>query len=180
VERGEPSIEKVREWCLENLYLQGCCLRLYRLRTVGLAPVSKYWTYRLHADVMDPVNWCSCVTTWLKTLSPLLQGYREGGRMRWPKMTARPICLRSPRLLPGVGTCFILVGTNERLPTRTTRDVWFGTIRKSSMKNVWHVDPIFPCRVYINSNRRDSQIWVSLVCGSHHVCNLMGNCLLMN
>jgi hypothetical protein len=27
----------------------------------------------------------------------------------------------------------------------------------------------FPCSVYIDSNRRDSQIWVPLVCGSHHV-----------
>jgi hypothetical protein len=35
---------------------------------------------------------------------------------------------------PGVGACFILVGTSERLPTWTTGDVWFGTIRESSME----------------------------------------------
>jgi hypothetical protein len=31
-----------------------------------------------------------------------------------------------------------------------------------------------PCRVYIDSNRRDSRIWVPLICcDSHHVDNLM-------
>jgi hypothetical protein len=35
-------------------------------------------------------------------------------------MTAGPVCLRSPRLLPSVGACFVLVGTSERLPTWTT------------------------------------------------------------
>jgi hypothetical protein len=37
---------------------------------------------------------------------------------------------------------------------------------------VWRVGRVFPCRVYIDLNRRDSRIWVSLVCGSHHVDNL--------
>jgi hypothetical protein len=71
-------------------------------------------------------------------------------------MTAGPVRLRSPRLLPGVGACFIFVRTSERLPTRTMGDVWSGTIRESSMKSVWRVDRVFPCRVYIDSNRRDS------------------------
>jgi hypothetical protein len=35
------------------------------------------------------------------------------------------------------------------------------------------VDRVFPYKVYIDSNRRDSRIRVSLVCGSHHVDNLM-------
>jgi hypothetical protein len=45
--------------------LQGCSPRLCQLRTDGLAPVSKFWTYRLHAGVYGPikpmqlvVNWC--------------------------------------------------------------------------------------------------------------------------
>jgi hypothetical protein len=72
------------------------------------------------------------------------------------------------------------VGTSERLPMRTTGDVWSGTIRESSMKSVWRVDRVFPCRVYIDSNRRDSQICVSLVCGSHHIDNLTDSmCLLV-
>jgi hypothetical protein len=53
---------------------------------------------------------------------------------------------------------FVLVGTSERLPTRTTGDVWSGTILESSMESVWRVDRVFSCRVYIDSNHRDSQI----------------------
>jgi hypothetical protein len=71
-------------------------------------------------------------------------------------MMVKPVCLRSPRLLLGVEACFILVGTSERLPTWTTGDIWSGTIHESSVESVWRVDRVFPCRVYINSNRRDS------------------------
>jgi hypothetical protein len=73
-------------------------------------------------------------------------------------MTAGPVHLRLPRLLPGVGACFVLLGTSERLPTWTMRDIWFGTIHESSMKSVWRVDRVFPCKVYIDSNRHDSRI----------------------
>jgi hypothetical protein len=73
-------------------------------------------------------------------------------------MTAGPVCLQSPRLLLGVGVCFILVGTSERLPTRTTGDVWSRTIRESSVESMLYVDWVFPYRVYIDSNHRDSRI----------------------
>jgi hypothetical protein len=73
-------------------------------------------------------------------------------------MTAEPVCLRSPRHSPGVGACFALVVTSERLPTFATGDVWFETIRKSSVESVWHVDRVIPCRVYIDLNRCDSRI----------------------
>jgi hypothetical protein len=79
------------------------------------------------------------------------------------KAMAGPVCVWSLRLLPGVVGCFILVGTSERLPTRTTGDVWFGNIRESSVESVWHVDRVFPCRVYTDLNRCDSRISVSLV-----------------
>jgi hypothetical protein len=73
-------------------------------------------------------------------------------------MAARSICLWSPRLLPGVGACFVLVESSERLPTWTTGDVWSGTICESSVESVWRFDQVFPCMVYIDSNHRDSQI----------------------
>jgi hypothetical protein len=38
---------------------------------------------------------------------------------------------------------------------------------------MWRVGRVFPCRVYIDSNHRDSRICVLLVCGSHHVDNLI-------
>jgi hypothetical protein len=73
-------------------------------------------------------------------------------------MMAGPVYLWSSRLPPGVGDYFILVGTSERLPTWTMGDIWFGTIHESSVESVWCVDRVFPCRVYIDSNRHDSQI----------------------
>jgi hypothetical protein len=73
-------------------------------------------------------------------------------------VTARPVYLQLIRLLPGVGSYFGLVGTIERLPTQTTEDVWSGTICESSVESVWHVDRVFPCMMYIDSNRHDSWI----------------------
>jgi hypothetical protein len=127
---------------------------------------------------MGPVSWCNCVTTWPKPLSPTPR-LSWGRRMTWPEIMAGPVCLRSPRLLPGVGAYFILVGTSERLPTQSTRDVWSRTIRESSVESVWCVDRVFLCRVYIDLNRRDSQIWVPLVCGNYHVDNLMNSVSLL-
>jgi hypothetical protein len=71
---------------------------------------------------------------------------------------AKPVCLRLPRLLSGVGACFGLVETSERLPTWTMGDVRSGSICESSMEIVWHVDRLFPCRMYIDLNHRDSRI----------------------
>jgi hypothetical protein len=51
------------------------------------------------------------------------------------------------------------------------------SVRRAYMD--WHrkctcvVGQVFPCMMYIDSNQRDSRIWVSLVCGSHHIYNLM-------
>jgi hypothetical protein len=53
---------------------------------------------------------------------------------------------------------FGLVGTSERVPTWATGDVWSETTCKLSVESVWCIDRVFPCRVYIDSNRRDSQI----------------------
>jgi hypothetical protein len=78
--------------------------------------------------------------------------------MRPPKMTIGPVCFWLPRFLPGVGAYFNIVGTSERLPTRTTSDEWSGTLGGSSVESMWRVDQVFPYRVYIHSNRRDSRI----------------------
>jgi hypothetical protein len=54
--KGRPSVGKVGDWYVKSRYLQGCSPCLCRLRIDGLAPVSKYWTYRSHAGDMGPVN----------------------------------------------------------------------------------------------------------------------------
>jgi hypothetical protein len=60
-------------------------------------------------------------------------------------MTAGPVCLRSSIFLLDVGSCFVLVGTSERLHTRTTGDVWAGTIHEASVESVWRVDYLWLC-----------------------------------
>jgi hypothetical protein len=49
------------------------------------------------------------------------------------------------------------------------RYVWSRAIRGLSVENMWHVGRVFPCRVYIDSNYRDSKILVPLVRGSLHI-----------
>jgi hypothetical protein len=49
-------VGKAGELCVESWHLQGCSSDLWQLRTDGLAPVSKYWTYRSHAGDMGPVS----------------------------------------------------------------------------------------------------------------------------
>jgi hypothetical protein len=52
-----------------------------------------------------------------------------------------------------------LSATRERLLcVDHVRYVWSETIRGLSMGCVWHVGRVFPYRVYIDSNRRDSRI----------------------
>jgi hypothetical protein len=58
--KWRPLIGKVGEWVMESRHLQGCSPRLCRLRTDGLAPASKYWTYRSHAGVYGPSKPSSC------------------------------------------------------------------------------------------------------------------------
>jgi hypothetical protein len=55
-EKRRPSVGKVEEWYVESRHLEGCRPRMCRLRTDGLAPMSKYWTYRLHVGDMVSVS----------------------------------------------------------------------------------------------------------------------------
>jgi hypothetical protein len=47
---------KVGEWYVESWHLQDCNICLCRLRTDGLAPASKYWTYRSHVGNMSLIS----------------------------------------------------------------------------------------------------------------------------
>jgi hypothetical protein len=38
------------------------------------------------------------------------------------------------------------------------RYVWYLTIREKSVESMWRVGRVFPCRLYIDLNRRDSRI----------------------
>jgi hypothetical protein len=57
---------------VEIQHLQGCSPRLCRLRTDGLAPVSKYLTYQSHTDDMGSVSLVA-YRQYRVALPPLLQ-----------------------------------------------------------------------------------------------------------
>jgi hypothetical protein len=146
---------------VESRHLQGYSPRLCRLRTDWLASVSKYWTYRLHVGVMGPVS--------------LVAGYQQKllWERSWVQTTVKLWIVSWALLLVGSGSVQICWRLHERLLCIDhVRYVWSMVIRGLSMRSVWRVGRVFPYRVYINSNCRDSQIWVPLVYGSHHVDNL--------
>jgi hypothetical protein len=87
---------------------------------------------------------------------------------------------REPFCSGGSGSVQICWRLCERLLyVDHVRYVWSRAIRGLSVESMWHVGRVFPCRVYIDSNHHDSQIWVLLVCGSHHIDNLMNLIWLM-
>jgi hypothetical protein len=55
-ERGDSRLGRLGRGYVTSWHLQGCSPCLCRLRTIRLAPTSKYWTYRSHAGYMGPVN----------------------------------------------------------------------------------------------------------------------------
>jgi hypothetical protein len=159
--KGRPSVGKVREWYVESRHLQGCSPRLCRLRT----PVSKHWTYGSHTGIYGP----SKPSSWLPPNAWLCPHYfigwlgRETGYGPVDR-SAGVLCIMSGALFSGVVALLNSVDDHVRY-------VWSWTIRGLSVESVWrvgrifpsrvYIDSIFSCRVYINSNRRDSQIWVT-------------------
>jgi hypothetical protein len=134
-----------------------------RLRTVRLAPVSKYWTYRSHAGDMGPV---SLVVGCQQELdfSPMLFGCcgREAGYGPMNQMTVVPWIVSGVLLLRCSGCVQICWWLYERLLyVDRVRYVWSWTICGLSVESVWRVGRVFPCRVYHDSNHRDSRIWVT-------------------
>jgi hypothetical protein len=160
---------------VERRHLQGCSPLLCRLRTDGLASTSKYWTYRSHAGDMSLVSIVAHHRQKLG-LSLLLHwlAWRETRYGTTNRSTDVLGIVSGALFLGSSGIHLNLLTTRERLLCIDhMRYVWSGTIRGLSMGCVWCVGLVFHCRVYINSNRHDSLIWVPLVCGNHHVDNLM-------
>jgi hypothetical protein len=154
-------------------HLQGCTPHLCQLRTDGLAPASKYWTYQSHTGDMDPVSlvascqqklvfsplpyWLLWERSWVQT---------RGSDGRWAMDYVGSPASR------GQWICIILLMTSRKVAMhwpREIRMVWDHTqIERGMCVVCWSG---FPCRVYIDSNRRNSRIWVPLVRGSLHVVN---------
>jgi hypothetical protein len=160
---------------VQNRCLQGCSPRLCRLRTDGLTPVSKYWTYQSHTGDMCPV--CLVAGCQQKfVFSPLPHW------LLWERNWVRTCGLDDCWAMDCVGSpsshgwwiCTNLLMTSWKVAMRWPREI---CMVQDHMQTEHGIRVVcwsgFPCRVYIDSNRRDSRIWVSLFYGSHHVDNLM-------
>jgi hypothetical protein len=158
-----PSVGKVEEWNVASWRLKGCSPYLCQLRTDGLAPTSNYWMYWSHVGVYGPSKPSSMpwINAWLKRTASMAVS-RE--KLRWVPWTNQPgwevesgaLFLRSSSIRP------MLLMTHERLLyVDCVKYVWSGTIRGLSTGGMWHIGRVFSCRVYIDSNCCDSQIWVT-------------------
>jgi hypothetical protein len=124
---------------------------LCRLRTEGLVPMGKYWTYRLHAGDMGPVNLVACCWQ-IFSLSALLQWLcwernwdgSHGPLSRAERWSREHFFSGTVNLSNSVGSVWKVAMYVD----------WRG-------KHTCRVGRVFPCRVYNDSNRRDSQIWVT-------------------
>jgi hypothetical protein len=129
---------------------------------------------------IDRVSWCSCVTTWLKPISPMLRWSwgRKDEVIRgdgWANLFAVAMISSS------VGDCFDLMETKQKVATRWPREirmVWDHMRTERGMcVACWSG---FPCRVYIDSNHHDPRIWVPLCLWLSAHSWLMKCYLLMN
>jgi hypothetical protein len=146
---------------VKSQHHQGCSPHLCQLRTDGLAPVSKYRMYRLHAGVYGPSKLSSWLTTdaWLCPHCFIGWFGRETGY--------GPADWSTDMLWIVSGALFLGSSDPAQLRWRLckrllyvdhVRYVWSWTICGLSVESVWRVDRVFPYRVYIDSNHRDSQI----------------------
>jgi hypothetical protein len=96
-------------------------LHLCRLRTEGLVPVSKYWTYRSHAGVYGPSkpSSLSSIDACLKSIALLAVLGEKLGRVPWSTQTNWEVELGS-LFLRSISIRPTLLITCERLPRMRT------------------------------------------------------------
>jgi hypothetical protein len=120
--------------------------------------------YRSYAGVYGPSkpsSW-SPIGAWLTSTGSLVGSGRE--------TRYGPACRSAGVLWIMSGVLFLgssgirpnLSASHKRLLyVDHVRYVWSWTILGLSTESMWHVGQVFPCRVYIDSNRRDSRILVT-------------------
>jgi hypothetical protein len=137
---------------------------LCRLRTEGLVPVSKYWTYRSHIDVYGPSKPNSLPSSeggFTPTASMAALGEKLGTDS-WIDQSA---CCGLCRKLFFSGAVALSIAVDDFVKGFHVCGLLAGSVRGAYVD--WHrkrtcrVDQVFPCRVYIDSDRRDSRIWVT-------------------
>jgi hypothetical protein len=168
-------VGKVGEWYVASQHLQGYSPRLRQLSTDGLAPASKYWMYRLHVGVYGPNKPSSQLSTdvWLSPMLHWLARERNWVQTHGSVSRCAVDCVGVPFSQEQWLYPTLSVTRQGLLYIDHVRYVWSRTICGLSVECMWIVGRIFPCRVYIDSNHRDSRIWVT-------ACLLQSSCRLLN
>jgi hypothetical protein len=162
--KWRPPVEKVGEWYMKSQHLQGCSSCLSQLMSDGLAPTSKYWMYRSHTGVYGSSKPSSLLSTDIWFCPHCFIGWLRRETGYGPiDQSASVLWIVSGALFLGSSDpaqlCWWL--REMLLHMEHVRYVWSWTIRGLSMGSVWRIGRVFPYRVYIDSNRRDSRIWVT-------------------
>jgi hypothetical protein len=142
-------VGKVREWYMKNQHLQGCSPRLCWLRTDGLAPASKYWTYQSHVNDIGPISLVACyqqMFDFFYCFIGWLGRKTEYGPM---DRTAGVLWIMSGALFWVQWLYPTSLMTHKGLLcVDRVRYVWSWTIHELSMGCMWRVGQIFSYRVY--------------------------------
>jgi hypothetical protein len=160
-ESGWPSVGKDGESDVKSWHLQGCSPRLCRLRTDGFVPTSKYWKYWSHAGVIGPVNLVAAINMCLTFLHCFIDCYRR-------EIGYGPVDRSAVMLWIGTGSLFLegscstLLMTMQKVVIRRLREIcmvesYTRTELREMCVACWSG---FSYRVYIDSNHRDSRIWI--------------------
>jgi hypothetical protein len=144
-----PSVGKGRESVVVSRHLQGGSSCLCWLRTNGLVPASKYLTYWSYAGDMGPVNRCS-QSSIDACVFPLLQWMLGEGNWVGTRGSV------SRRAVNWMGALFLMIVD----PFNSIDDNAKGCHVRLVMSADVSCVSGFSYRMYINLNRRDSQIWV--------------------
>jgi hypothetical protein len=162
--KGRQLIRKVGEWYVERRHLQGCSLRLCRLRTDGVGtrekvlnvPITCWWYGPSKPSNLLSIDaWLCphCFIGWFERET----GYGSTDRstdMLWIMPRAPFLESSDPaQLCWRLMKCCHIRGPPAGSVRRAYVD-WHG-------KRMCRVDGVFSCSVYIDLNRRDSQIWVT-------------------
>jgi hypothetical protein len=149
---------------MQSRHLQGCSTRLCRLRTDGLTPMSKYWAYRSHAGVYGPSK-SSNLSSTESGFTPHCFNVWLGREIGYEPMNRSAVVLwivSGALFLGSSGSVHCCWRWLKRLLyVDHVGYVWSWIICGLSMESVWRVGRVFSCRVYIDSDCHDSQIWVT-------------------
>jgi hypothetical protein len=142
-------------------HLQDFSPRLCQLRIVRLALVSKYRTYRLHVGDMGPVNLVvGCQQKF--DFSPTAPLDVLGEKLGTDPRIRQPVCCGLCREPFFSGVVDLFKSIDDCMKGCHVRGPPAGSIRWAYMdwrgKRTCRVGRVFPCRVYIDSNHRDSRI----------------------